>query len=485
MVAPPLPFDVDHTPGSAPDRLVLIHNWPQGPRSFEGRPAASDYYATGYLSPTGEKSKHIGYGGLVRDRPEESPNLDAWRTSRAAGELADQRTDIADMVAAGADGTLLDLLSIAPTSDNTRRQRAHLQAAAEHATFTVALQPDMNASGVVGATAATLAAYVVALAKHGGRATHREADGRLVVAPFKAEAWPPAKWAQFADECAKLGERVSFWFVLVNFPGRWAEYAAVPGCRALGPWGERTIAGAARMVQAGRDVKALGKRYIAPVAVQDVRPSQRKAWESHGLGAALALTEAAITAGADVLMWCTANDTTESTNVLPSVNAGWSRMAMVAWCSAWFRKGTPPVVVRGGEVVSQRTHSVTMVPTQQTERAVWQGTAGVDIRETLTFTPGKDMTRRVDPVTFPAGIRLPFEDLTYHSTMTVDPAPVDPRDARIAELETEVVRLTTEISDLRELQDDTVRERDDAVRQIADYDHRLDTIAGIAARTTP
>lgn len=419
------PFDVEHVPGSMPGRLAFGHDWTQGPTSFDGKPAASDYYATGYLNPNGEGGKHAAYGGFTRDRPLASENLAAWSV------LADYRTVIRACVRMGLDGIASNLMSTAPTSPHTARQRACLTAADEVPGFTVLLQPDMNTS-LVNLSAAELAKYVITLAK-GHRSAHRDLDGHLVVSPFKAEAWTVAKWQSFVTECAKLGEVVALWPCLVDWPSRLAEFAKAFGRASI--WGDRSAGSKARMVSAAkvaRDARP-GCEWMAPIAVQDYRPGQGTVIESEGFAALAALVDAAIEAKAEKILLVTLNDYSEHTNTLPSANAGDARAVMVAHHLHRWRHGTEPTVARPATIVSQRPHAWDAVPTEQTKLAAWRGGTPVNICETLTFTPGKPLQRTVDQAVYPAG-RPTRQDLTYHSVLTVAPTPVDPRDAQIVAL---------------------------------------------------
>lgn len=464
------PFDGEHVPGSVPGRLAIGHDWTQGPISFDGEPAASDFVTRGYLDPAGEKGIHRAYGGFARDRSLESPNLAAWKVSPAEGLLADYRTMIDWSVRCGLDAIASNLMSSAPTSPHTARQRACLQAADEHPTFRVVIQPDMNTT-LVNLSAAALAAYVAALVK-GHRSAFRLQSGALVVSPFKAEAWSTSKWSSFRVELAKLVGPEAFWPILVNWPGRLAEFAKISD--RVGVWGERTPGGAARMVTAGREVAGYRVGWIAPVAVQDYRPKRQEVWEAEGFAALIALVDAAIATDAEVVLVPTLNDISESSNVLPSMNAGWARCVMLAHQLHRWRHGAEPATVRPATIVSQRVHAWDALPTDQTALATWRGGTPVNIRETLTFRPGKPLERTVAPATYPAG-RPSRQDLSYHSELTVDPTPTDPRDVKIAQLEALLAEsvVARALAEGREAH---------ALEQLAARDA---TIADVHARTAP
>lgn len=426
-------------PPAAPaaGRILLAHYFPPYPLSFDGKdPAvgAGDYYATGYLSPGGEGGKHARYGGFLRDRPLPSPNLEAWKTGRAAGELADARTEVAQARRFGFGGWALDVLNLG-TSDNARRQLVQLQACAETPAFRSTLQLDLNVESVRTATVATVAAALVKMLKTGGVL---EVDGRPVIAPFKAEAWTPEQHRALAAEVARLYGRPYYVPCLVNWPGKLPAYAAVAD--ALELWGDRVPGAKARMIDAGRQVAALGKPWWAPIAAQDYRPRDGEVWEAHGSRALQALIEAAVESGAAVLQANTWNDYSENTQVAPSRNNGDAVSTLVqAWTAPW-REGKPARITRRAVVTIRRPHVVAAKPTAQTLLAAFKAGTPVDVVETLTLDPAKQTITRVDaPLTGPSTTAV--QDLGYRWAMVVDDAPADPRDARIAELEQQVADL--------------------------------------------
>jgi hypothetical protein len=458
---------------------VLAHYFTPYPLSFDGKDPAVDYYATGYLTPGGEGGKHREYGGFLRDRPLPSPNLDVWKAGgRPAGELADARTEVAQASSFGYAGWALDILSLSSTSDNTRRQLVQLQACAETPAFRSTLQLDLNVPSVVGASVAAVATQMVKLIRTGGVL---EVDGRPVVSPFKAEAWTPEQHRALVAEITRLYGRPYYVPCLVNWPGNLPRYAAVAD--ALQIWGDRVPGSKARMIDAGRQVGALGLPWWAPIAAQDYRPRDGAVWEADGTRALQATIEAAVESGAALMQANTWNDYSENTHVAPSRNNGdaWSTLVQ-AWTAPW-REGRPARIVRRAVVTTQRPHPVATKPTSQTKLATFRGGTPVDVVETLVLDPTtQSITRTARPLVA-AGTAPTIQDLGYRAVMVVDDAPVDPKDARIAELEQQLDQITDERDLLRVDRDARVRELAAARATVADYDHRLDTIAGIAART--
>lgn len=124
-------------------------------------------------------------------------------------------TEITRATQAGIDGFTTDPLSIDAASRQWRLVKALLAAApTADPAFKIVLMPDMNAGTIKQTDAAGLAAVLSQLITG---AAYRLADGRLLVAPFKAENRSPDWWADFnAAMKANHGENVALVPMVLN-----------------------------------------------------------------------------------------------------------------------------------------------------------------------------------------------------------------------------------------------------------------------------
>lgn len=345
--APKLRVTVETPPGApapqSPDHPVFAHYFPPYPISIDNKEAGEDYYTRNYLSPTGESGKHAAYGGLLRDRPEGRPPIRV-----ANWELADMMTEIRQAKAAGIDGFTLNLMSA--TGRNWDAGIDLIEAADAVGGFTIV--PNLDASaGIVDLPVATVADRLAALYKH--RSVYR-VDGVPVLSSFKAEGKSVAWWR---DLIATLKARhaVSVKFIAVFLNASDANLKAyAPISYGFGNWGTRTASSISKSPDYAAKAHALGKIWMAPVAVQDARPRNFLYAEAGNTETLRASWLKAVSTDADAVQIATWNDYSESTSVAPSAAHGTTFLDISERYIAWFHSGRQPAITRDAVFVTHR-----------------------------------------------------------------------------------------------------------------------------------
>ena len=385
-----LPFDLP-PPEQLRDssRLVFAHYWPPLPISIDNEPPDVDYYARNYLTPDGEAGKHAAYGGHLRDRPlprSPSPHAD-WR-------LRDMRTEVRQAAAAGLDGFTLDVLQVEGDPDVRVWENARLLLRAAEAVdpaFRVMLMPDLSGS-LADKSPEQLAGAMATLAR--SPAAFRLPDGRLVVAPFKAEAHDPPWWEAFRSVMrTEHGLEVALVPVFVGDERELGpRFAAVS--YGLSRWGARnpewndprddTADGPLARVARMRDLRPL---WMQPVSVQDARPNQGIFDEAENTTNLRLTWQVARESGAQWVQVPTWNDYTESTHIAPSVDHGWTFLDLMSFYLTWFKTGEEPEVVRDAVYVTHRTQP-------------WRAEPRVDQSVTMRPRGGSPPRDTVEALTF-------------------------------------------------------------------------------------
>jgi len=382
-----LPFDLAAAAPS--DKLVFAHYFPPLPVSLDDREPDEDYYAREYLDPEGEDGKHRAYGGHVRDRPLGRPPVqDAdWR-------LQDMRTEVRQAIAGGLDGFTVDILQLEGGAEPRLWENVELlmQAADDvDPGFRVVLMPDLSGSLVDDGPQA-LAEGMAQLGR--SPSAHRLPDGRLVVAPFKAEAHPVDWWRSFLRAMEdEHDEPVALLPTFVADERRFAaDFAEIS--YGMSTWGSRNpqhndpdATGPQSPRARARRLQALGPVWMQPVSVQDARPNQAifdEAENTTNLRASWALARRT---DAELVQIATWNDYTEGTAIAPSVKHGWAFLDVSAYYATWFRTGEPPPVVRDAVYLTHRAQPVDAEPVfpQSELMRLRGGSPARDTVEALTF----------------------------------------------------------------------------------------------------
>lgn len=376
-------------------RLVFAHYFPAMPVSFDNEPARSDWYARNLLDPKGLDGRNAASGGLLRDRP-------VPRAPRSARNwmLRDLKKEVRQAVKAGLDGFTLDILQVAGDPDRAVWRRTKLMLRAAQAVdpgFRIVLMPDLGGS-LAEKSPQALAKNIATLGA--SPAAHRLADGRLVVAPLRAEAHAPAWWQAFIATMTSTYRMPVALFPV--FIGSEQTYAAsyAPISYGMGNWGARNPTwndadATYRTSPVGRalSVQALGMRWMQPVSLQDERPNQGVFDEAENTTNLRNTWEIARNSGADWVQIPTWNDYSENAHIAPSAKNGWSFLDINAYYLTWYKTGRRPKVVRDTVYLTHRTQTWQAKPSypQTKLMALRGGSPARDTVEALTMLrrPGK------------------------------------------------------------------------------------------------
>lgn len=373
-------------------KQVFAHYFPPYPISIDNEPAEQDYYTRNYLDPQGEGGKHAAYGGLLRDRPLPVPPgpEPGWR-------LRNLEQEVRQAKAAGIDGFVVDLLS---ASGRNWDATVHLLQAAENVGgFSVV--PMVDATSSFAELSPTLAADKLAQL-YRRPATYRVGQDYLL-SSFAAERKPVEWWRQLITT---LQDRhhipITFQAVFLN-PGPENLEAFAPIADGYGDWGVRTVEAVERRADLAAVAHRMGKTWIEPVAMQDVRPRSSLYAESSNTEAPRAMFTRARTIDADYIQLVTWNDYSESTQIAPSQSHGWALLSIISYYAAWFHTGDRPALTADTVVITHRTQFVassarpTMSPTLGGSDTPPRDTVEVLLLLTaparLTVTVGEDVTR--------------------------------------------------------------------------------------------
>lgn len=362
------------------NKLVFAHYWPALPISIDNQPSASDYYARHYLIPEGTTA---AYGGRLRERPLPRPvssntgTTDVGRGNQCGSNrngpvanwrIDDMETTVRQAISSGLDGFTLDMMQMPGQPDYNNCIGVYTMLTAAHQVdpdFKIALMPDMSGS-FADKSADELASYVADLGKY--PSAYHLADGRLVVAPFYPEKkHDPAWWQSWMSLMeSKYDTKVAFIPTFLNYPNNIDRFASIS--YGFSYWGTRSPAeiDSTRRAYASK-AHALGKIFMQPVALQDLRPSQGNYFESNNSESLRETWKLAIDGDADWVQIPTWNDYGEETNVAPSTSIGWSALDISAYyLLAFKRNGDAPTVTKDVLYVSHHVQPTAAMPTSQT-----------------------------------------------------------------------------------------------------------------------
>lgn len=366
-------------PPNTTGKLVFAHYFPPYPISLDNANSSTDYYARNYLLASGENGKFASIGGLLRDRPlPQAPVSGDF-------ELANLKTEVRQAMSSGIDGFAVDILSL--SGANWNRTVKLMDAAAQvSSSFRIMLQPDMTSS----TGSASQSELAAALAKLATRpASYRLADGRVVISPFSAEKKSPSWWQGVMSSLStKYGIRTALLPLLLD-ASKMKDYASVS--YGFGNWGVRDPMAIAAAPDWASSARALGKVWMQPVAVQDVRPNQGVYDEAGNTEALRASWNEAIADDADLVLMVTWNDYSESTSFAPSANHGFCFLDISNYYIQRLKTGAFPTMDRLYITHRVQPYSAkASQPTLMVQRAASTRLAVRDTVEVLTIlaSPG-------------------------------------------------------------------------------------------------
>lgn len=325
------------------ERKVFAHYFPPYPISIDNRKPDSDYYQRDLINPNGEHGIHAAYGGLLRDRPlERKPRSGNWK-------LKDLVTEINQAADAGIDGFTVDILGLHGTNWNVVM---NLSRAAEISGRDFKIVPNLDASALKHANLDDIAKQLVKFYR--SPSAYTLTNGDYVLSSFMAENKPVDWWKRLMSLLSVNNNiRIALIAVLLNTSDRnLREYA--PISYALSSWGERTPAAVSRAPNLARKAASLGVKWMAPIAVQDVRPKAGMYAESSNTGLLRASWNRAITDKASLVQLITWNDYSETTSFAPSEAHGWTFLDINAYYLTAFKNGEVPHITGDAIYVTQR-----------------------------------------------------------------------------------------------------------------------------------
>ena len=345
----PTPTTPPDTSGDHP--LVFAHYFVPYPLSIDNKTESTDYYTRNYLSPDGEGGKFASVGGLLRDRPI-SPGVSTstdWRVNNFATEVRQAKS-------AGIDGFTLNLMSTG--GQNWDASVNVMKAAAQVGGFAVVPMVD-GSSGFTSSTPAVAASLLSQLYKQGS--AYKE-DGEYVLSSFKAEGASVSWWSQVITLLeTTYGLPISFQAVFNNASD--ANFNAfAPIADGFGNWGTRTERTTLNSADNVARAHALGKTWMSPVAVQDVRYRSLSWAEANNTASVRAQWSRAIAQKADYVQLVTWNDYSESTQIAPSQDHGSAFLDLTRYYTSWFHTGSQPAITSDAIVLTHRTQFANAKP---------------------------------------------------------------------------------------------------------------------------
>ena len=318
-------------------------------------------------------------GGLLRDRPAGRPAASGdWR-------VTDMKSEVIAASDAGIDGFTVNIMGFG--GQNWDRTVA-LMRGAEQSGRKFTIVPNLDMTGSVGTTSmSTIGLKLAELYR--SPSAYRLASGEYVLSSFAAEKKTPQWWAQLKTTMLQThGIKIAFIAVFLNSSD--ANMGAfAPISYALGNWGVRTPSSIRSAADFAAKARALGVKWMSPVAMQDVRPRGYKYAEANNTETLRASWEKAISTGADLIQLVTWNDYSEGTSFAPSAAHGTSFLDINAYYQTRFKTGKAPAITGDSLYITHRTQSFSAIPqlTYQRMSPNLSGTGTVprDTVEVFTF----------------------------------------------------------------------------------------------------
>ncbi|WP_185845284.1 endo-1,3-alpha-glucanase family glycosylhydrolase [Nonomuraea sp. WAC 01424] len=341
---PCLPFD---KPAASTlrsyDKKVFAFYFPPYPLSIDNKDPAKDQYAS-WLDPAGSNGMYAEQGGHSRDRPLTRPVRSGdWRQ-------ADFEVEVRQAIAMGLDGFIYEHHT--STSDQRFNQFPKMLAAAKAVDpgFRIMLSPDFPTTK--GAAPDKVISDVL-MAK-GHPSLYKLPDGTIPLAPFYPERQSPAWWDTVREKLAAQGMKTVLVPIFLDWSGsgktEWNDSVA-----GYSSWGVRWQSSTDGYRKSGIEAAKRGKFYMAPAALEDVRPRDKRYWEPSNSGTLRQSFVKAMEGDADIVNLLTWNDYAESW-LAPSVERGYAPADVVAYYTTWFKTGKEPSVKRDALYYFHRSH---------------------------------------------------------------------------------------------------------------------------------
>ena len=397
-------------------RKAWAHYMPTWPVSIENKDGINDptEYFTRVWWPPGileGSTHHEYYGGLIRDRPvprdvrpEPSGVGPFPDTSGDHWQIKDMEFEVEQAYAMGLDGFYLLTQSTSASTNNRQGKGPYwlLQACINHGQgMQCVLMPDMSTS-IGNLDQAGLAAQMAAQAAYSS--AYRLPDGRLVIAPYKAENKTVAWWDTFqATMLANHGITTAFWPSFTSSINSYREaFALADNIYGMTTWGNSHATGnpvdqsssTSYPYGQGKSVLDLDLHWCMSARLQDHRPYSGVFWEPEGSKNyrntwEIARQLHAYDARADWVQITTWNDYAEGSCVAPSlINSPETMVELTAYFAAWWKTGVQPTILKDAVFLLHRImpFGTTVQSPEQIEfMSRSAGTAGWEFCEALVF----------------------------------------------------------------------------------------------------
>jgi hypothetical protein len=383
-----LPFNMPSTASlRASPKKVFSHYFSPFPISIGNLDPSVDYYTTEYLAPDGEGGIHLSYGGFLRERP-----LPQSVIPGTNWQVVNYETEVSQAIAIGLDGFTVDLLGGSSSSNAVDMlfDAAH----AVDTNFVLVLMPDMTSIP----DSNTLTAFVAHWAAQ--PSCYHLADGRLVVAPYYAEAESATWWKGWlATMSNSFGIHIAF---VPLFQG-WENYATAfaPISYGFSDWGDRDAVD--QLSPGWTNAAALAHTVVPvwmhPVSAQDERPYAVSYSEAQNSANFRYCWELGAIGKADWVQIPTWNDYSENSDIAPGTGIQYSFYDLTAFYTCWFKTGTPPPIVRDCIYYFHRQQNTSAIPTIQTNMWTAEATPSNSIEAYVFLTADATLEIEINGVT--------------------------------------------------------------------------------------
>jgi len=216
-------------------------------------------------------------------------------------------------------------------------------------------------------------------------------DGKLALSAFGSMWVSPEEWAAIFGNLKQEGIEVYFMPIFMGWTEESASFLKSYGpiSEGFGDWGRRTPDSAPLYAAAAKQCHEAGKKWIMPVATQDLRVKEDDGragifWESRGSETFRNYWKAAIDSNSDWVQLITWNDYSEGTEIAPSTGTQYAFYDLTAYYLVWFKTGSAPPIVRDVLYYFHRTQFSDAIPSiGKTHRPL--ESPPVDIIELLGF----------------------------------------------------------------------------------------------------
>jgi hypothetical protein len=378
----------------AAPKKVFAHYFNRFPLSLDNREGGTDYYATQYLNPHGERDKWIAEGGFLRSRPLPVPPMETQTFI-----VENLKREVRLAISRGITGFTFDILALDDLRPGSYLPNMLKAASEVDGRFQIVLMPDMAS---LGPDPGKVVEIVKAM-YHQPSLFHLP-DGRLVVAPFLSESVSPSAWESMMSQLARDDLKVAFIPTFLS-----PKYSATYGSPSdgFGTFGTPLPMEKAVIKLGTVFAHAEAKLFMAGISGQGYRPKEYRYWEAQGSLAYRNSWLGAIEADSDWVQLTTWNDFSESTQILPYTDLGGASgtgyFNLTGYYASWFLTGKAPLI----------THDVLYYFYRKQPIVAAAPKAGNQVKNAVFWQPGKDIIEVVGFLTRPGTLTISIGGKEY------------------------------------------------------------------------